>query len=125
VGGFDERFFLYSEEEDLCRRLETDGWKTLFVPSVTVAHRHSTSTNGVNAAAMATFRFHSLHAYYRKHRSPLYAELARVAIATCILVDRAYRTLTRQRQVYGPGAVTGAFRRIDFVRRDWERRHGT
>lgn len=122
VGGFDESFFLYSEEEDLCRRLGESGWQTLFVSSVRLIHEHSTSSEGVNIAAMAPFRFHSLYWYYRKYHSRAYAELARLMIAMCLLTHRAYRGLTKQCQVYGPGAVTAPFRSIDRIRRDHERR---
>ncbi len=122
VGGFDERFFLYSEEEDLCRRLGNSGWQTLLVPAVTLAHEHSTSSDGVDGAGMAPFRFHSLYRYYRKYHSRGYAELARCAISICVMVDRTYRALTRQRQVYGPGTVMAAFRSTDALRCGHERR---
>jgi N-acetylglucosaminyl-diphospho-decaprenol L-rhamnosyltransferase len=121
AGGFDERFFLYSEEEDLCRRLGKRGWQTLLVPSVTLAHEHSTSSEGVDGAGMAPFRFHSLYWYYRKYHSRGYAELARCTISMCVMIDRTYRALTRQRQVYGPGTVTAPFRSIDALRRAHER----
>jgi GT2 family glycosyltransferase len=39
VGGFDERFFLYSEEVDLCTRLRRLGWQVAYLPSLTVLHR--------------------------------------------------------------------------------------
>lgn len=35
---FDERFFMYYEETDLCRRLHEHGWPVYFVPSVRVEH---------------------------------------------------------------------------------------
>lgn len=38
VGGFDEGFFLYSEEIDLCRRLERAGWEIWFTPDVSFVH---------------------------------------------------------------------------------------
>ena len=42
VGLFDEeRFFMYSEETDLCRRLADAGWETHFVPEATVVHHES------------------------------------------------------------------------------------
>jgi GT2 family glycosyltransferase len=39
VGGFDERYFLYMEDVDLCRRLAEHG-KLLYWPEVVVTHRH-------------------------------------------------------------------------------------
>jgi N-acetylglucosaminyl-diphospho-decaprenol L-rhamnosyltransferase len=38
VGGFDERYFMYMEDVDLCDRLQRQGWKVLWDPSVTVLH---------------------------------------------------------------------------------------
>jgi hypothetical protein len=38
VGGFDERFFLYKEDEDLCLRLRRRGAQVLYEPAVTVRH---------------------------------------------------------------------------------------
>lgn len=38
VKGFDENFFLYKEEEDLCKRIREKGEKILYDPTVTVMH---------------------------------------------------------------------------------------
>jgi len=38
AGGFDERFFLYSEEVDLCLRVRRAGWKVVHSPDVTIRH---------------------------------------------------------------------------------------
>jgi N-acetylglucosaminyl-diphospho-decaprenol L-rhamnosyltransferase len=123
VGGFDEDFFLYSEEEDLCRRLGGQGWEILFVPDVTAGHRHSTSSEGVNGAAMAPFRFHSLFVYYRKHHGRPYAECARWTIAACILFDCVFRAVSGREQAYELGAVLSPFRSLATVRRRWDKRH--
>jgi len=38
VSGFDERFFLYAEDVDLCRRLRRAGWRLRYVAQATVRH---------------------------------------------------------------------------------------
>ena len=38
AGGFDERFFLYKEEEDLCLRIRQAGGRVVYEPSVRVEH---------------------------------------------------------------------------------------
>lgn len=38
LNGFDEQFFLFKEEEDLCLRLRHAGLKVLYDPSITIAH---------------------------------------------------------------------------------------
>jgi N-acetylglucosaminyl-diphospho-decaprenol L-rhamnosyltransferase len=38
VDGFDEDFFFYAEEADLCARLKRAGWGVMFLPKVTVMH---------------------------------------------------------------------------------------
>jgi N-acetylglucosaminyl-diphospho-decaprenol L-rhamnosyltransferase len=38
VGLFDERFFMYSEELDWCRRFRAAGWRVVYVPSAEVRH---------------------------------------------------------------------------------------
>ena len=45
VDGFDERFFLYHEELDLCLRILKLGKKVLYDPEITVKHIGSVSTN--------------------------------------------------------------------------------
>ncbi len=53
VGGFDERFFLYEEDADLCRRLRVAGWRVVFTPAAEVRHRlgHSMARGAAAGAA--------------------------------------------------------------------------
>lgn len=41
VGGWDERFFLYLEDTDFCRRLGRGGWECWYLPEVTMRHVHA------------------------------------------------------------------------------------
>ncbi len=38
IGWFDERFFMYAEDVDLCRRVRRAGWKLYYLGSVKVIH---------------------------------------------------------------------------------------
>lgn len=44
VGGFDERFFMYCEEIDLCRRIKAAGWEIYCVPRAEIVHHMGQST---------------------------------------------------------------------------------
>lgn len=68
VGGFDEAFWLYGEELDLCTRLRGTGWKVLATPELEVVHEGGVSTG----RSRRTHRMHSqsIYRYYRKHRAP-------------------------------------------------------
>jgi GT2 family glycosyltransferase len=44
VGWFDERFFMYSEELDWCRRFRAAGWRVAYVPAAEVTHLEGGST---------------------------------------------------------------------------------
>ncbi|MGH3851361.1 MAG: glycosyltransferase [Pseudonocardiaceae bacterium] len=44
VGGFDERYFMYVEDIDLCFRLRRAGWKTVYEPAATIIHSRGQSS---------------------------------------------------------------------------------
>jgi len=44
VGGFDEAYFMYAEDVDLCWRIAKAGWKVLYVPAAEVTHLQGVST---------------------------------------------------------------------------------
>jgi len=43
VGGFDERYFMFMEDVDLCRRLHLRGWDVVFEPAARVTHLEGVS----------------------------------------------------------------------------------
>ncbi|MCO8126379.1 WecB/TagA/CpsF family glycosyltransferase [Acidimicrobiia bacterium EGI L10123] len=51
VHGFDERYFLYGEDADLCLRMQAAGWTTEWVPGCPTSHRSGTSTAGLGPSA--------------------------------------------------------------------------
>jgi len=46
VGLFDETYFLYFEDTELCHRLRLKGWQCILVPDALIAHTGNASTTG-------------------------------------------------------------------------------
>ena len=74
LGGFDERFFLYYEEVDLCRRIQAAGWQVMYWPALRVAHIGGESARTVAGEAVSSsgsqltlWRARSGLLYYRKN----------------------------------------------------------
>ena len=69
AGGFDEGYFLYWEDADLCRRLWQRGYSTRYVPGAEVTHDGGASAR--TDSPLATRAFHrSAYRYYAAHVVP-------------------------------------------------------
>lgn len=66
IGGFDEIFFLYEEDVDLCKRVHELGLRILYVPSTTILHKRNRSVRQENERATHEYR-KSQRYYYAKH----------------------------------------------------------
>ena len=95
VGLFDEGFFLYSEEVDLCRRLRAAGWDIWYFPSVTVVHHESQFSADIPARRIHE-QWRSRHRYWRKHHSAVGARLAAVATGAQYALRGAAAALSRR-----------------------------
>jgi N-acetylglucosaminyl-diphospho-decaprenol L-rhamnosyltransferase len=99
VGGFDEGFFLYWEDADLCRRLRDRGWKTAYCPTAHVRHEGGHSSRRAPFRSLLAFH-RSAFRYFWKHGSPFARLLtpavvlalgARLAIRGTAVAARAFR----------------------------------
>jgi hypothetical protein len=77
VGGFDENFFLYEEDVDLCKRLREAGHTVTYVPEARVIHARNRSTSK-DARRSRTEYLKSQAYYYRKHHGAFQNALLRV-----------------------------------------------
>jgi GT2 family glycosyltransferase len=88
IGGFDETFFYYNEETDLCYRARQAGWKVLYVPQGKVWHKgvqreyHPSST-----VTYYSIRNHLM--FLAKHNAPWY-----VSIVNWLMIARTLTSWT-------------------------------
>jgi GT2 family glycosyltransferase len=68
---FDEAYFMYVEEIDLCWRLQHAGWKVRYLPELKVLHHAGASTRQ-RSAAMKTQLFRGRRIFNRRYRGPLF-----------------------------------------------------
>lgn len=80
VGLFDERYFMYTEEIDLCYRLMQAGWKLYWVPKAQVIHYGEASSKQA-AEAMYLQLYRSKAQFYRKFGGNRRATLFKTLLA--------------------------------------------
>jgi hypothetical protein len=85
---FDERFFLYSEDADLCRRLMQKGWKRYIYPRAKVIHSHRGSSRKALARTIVQL-FQSMDLYFALHKG----KLGRFCLRCFICLDMVIRLL--------------------------------
>jgi hypothetical protein len=78
VGGFDERYFMYTEDVDFCAAIRGRGRKILFTPDVEVVHLRGRSAASAPAATREHYRRSQL-AFYEKHH-PRWAPLLKLYV---------------------------------------------
>lgn len=76
LGGFDEDFFLYFEDVDLCERVRRAGGRVVRDPAHALTHSSGSSTAD-NRAFQKTCYYTSQDLFIRKHRGPLQAAILR------------------------------------------------
>ncbi|HAH86700.1 MAG: glycosyltransferase family 2 protein [Armatimonadota bacterium] len=85
VGMLDERFFMYYEEVDWCRRFKDAGFTVWYLPEAEVIHHWA---QGSRKAGLATshIAFRSQYLYYRKHHGFLQAATLRAVSGVLLLL---------------------------------------
>jgi N-acetylglucosaminyl-diphospho-decaprenol L-rhamnosyltransferase len=86
IGGFDEGYFMYSEELDLCRRIKEAGWQIVYLPTAQIIHHEGKSSGQVVAARHIHFQTSKVR-YFRKFYGPIQAEVLRVFILASFAVE--------------------------------------
>lgn len=127
VGVFDEAFFIYFEEVDLCLRLRQAGWEVRYFPGVTVVHHESQFSVDIPERRINEM-WRGRRRYWEKHHSPAGARLAALATggqylgAAAVGVirrDAAYRASMR---LHARTACRGDGPGLRELAEEWNRR---
>ncbi len=73
LGGFDEGFFLYGEDIDLCYRAAQAGWERWYVPGAVVEHEHQAVTDRRLFTRRTLWHWRGILRFVRKHPERLRA----------------------------------------------------
>jgi len=119
TGGFDERFFLYYEEVDLCRRMVHGGHEVWYWPDIVVTHIGGASSKTVKAhefssagSQLTLWRLRSALLYYRKH----HGRMAAWGLAT---LESLWHRLRIAANAGNPAKHASSRRQIGLVRQAW------
>ena len=97
VGGFDEDFFLFGEEIDLCKRLKARGHRMMWDPNLKVKHLGQGSTGGSSRVEAA--RTVGMILYYQKHNGAISTTGYRMIRLVAALFSLMLGYLTRSAKV--------------------------
>ncbi len=81
VGGFDEQFFMYGEDLDLCYRIQKNGYKVYYYPGTQIIHYKGESTKRSSLDETNIF-YDAMHLFVKKHFSSFY--LAEIILRSAI-----------------------------------------
>ena len=111
VGGFDERYFMYFEDVDLCERICRAGHEIHYIPGVRVEHLGGGSQpGGITPAVQKEYRRSQL-LYYARHGSVLDNLLLKAYLVAAFLSQRVFGD--RDQREVASSVLSNIFRRPD------------
>ena len=120
AGGFDARFFMYSEETDLCERVRQRGWAVAAVADAVFVHVGGASSSPVRAA-MYREQLRSYLIFLAKHESPGRAERARRLLARSLRIRAAVDPASKELELAKTSAWIGESDLDTLIREPKER----
>ena len=93
VGGFDENFFMYYEDVDLCLRIAKAGWEIWHLPNVVIRH--------LSGASFAGDLYRQKKVYYENQRYFFQKHLGKISLFSLNIMQRLYFALGLYRVLAG------------------------
>lgn len=88
LDGFDERFFMYGEDIDLCYRTIKEGYRIRYIPETSIIHYKGESTKKENLRYIITFN-KVLYQFFEKHYSYGYSIFFKYFILIGVILKSA------------------------------------
>lgn len=102
VGGFDEDYFMYGEDIDLCYRIKKAGWEIHYAPVTRIVHFQGESTKRSNIDRDKAF-YGSMHLFVDKHFRSTYTFFGHWLIDLGIILARTAAKIARiRKRIVGP-----------------------
>jgi GT2 family glycosyltransferase len=95
LGGFDEQFYYYYEDLDLCHRIWDAGYPVVYTPDVTITHLGGQSTNGRFTIAFALDKYRNRYRYFYKYFGRRGVRRCRHVSIAWLLIRRVGYTLAQ------------------------------
>ncbi len=92
TGGFDERYFMYAEDLDLCRSIREAGFKIWWYPKTSCVHYRGQSTRKTPQKMLYAF-YEAMWIYYKKWYSQKYWHLLDPVVWTGVWLLYSYKSL--------------------------------
>ena len=115
IGGFNQAYFMYFEEVDLCYRLANAGWQVHFAPLLTLEHLGGSSTAHQRAEMQIHFYQSNVEFYRRNYPRHRLTEL--LILMRTGFVFRLLRDSLRLRGTREPGEKLELAEKIDVWKR--------
>lgn len=94
VGGFDEQFFMYGEDLDLCYRIQKNGYKVYYYPGTQIIHYKGESTKRSSLDETKYF-YNAMNLFVKKHFSSFY--LVEIILRSAIGFRKFFAFLGRRK----------------------------
>jgi N-acetylglucosaminyl-diphospho-decaprenol L-rhamnosyltransferase len=119
IGGFDERFYYYYEDVDLCHRIWDAGYPILYTPAATITHLGGQSSSGRFPIPFELDKYRNRYRYFYKHFGQEGARQCRHTSLAWLWVRRIAYTLVQVK-----GSSDALKRRLELYRvaAEWNRR---
>jgi N-acetylglucosaminyl-diphospho-decaprenol L-rhamnosyltransferase len=112
LGGFDERFHLYGEEQDLCLRARKAGWTIGYIPDAVVVHWGGQSERDTKPVEIWKKKFEAELVFYEKH----YTKRTIRAIKRANLAQAFWRLVTLRLTLPFTSNRENSLRKLDKYR---------